>query len=370
MLSDAPGEWALVEQSARIMATPIGVHVAAPAGEEARAHGAIDACMAWMREVDERLSRFAPESELSRLNAAAGTWRSVSATLFEVVAQSVAAAEASAGLFDPALLPVLEALGYDRDFKQIAYQEAPGSANAPVANAAGSWRGIELDRARRRIRLPAGTRLDLGGIAKGWAADVALDRCFADIANVLIDVGGDVRARGGARAGELWAIGIGDGRDRPETPADEERLSAVVTLGRGGLATSGATWRWWYRAGERQHHLIDPRTGRPARVWIDAADGDPAAAPLIASASALAPTAAHAEVAAKVALLRGYPQALGLVDAAWQAARVYDEHNTVDAYGDASVALILVLGNGAVACSANLRDYLATLGGGGDVWVN
>ena len=375
-VSDARGaeERMLVEHSQRLMATPVGVHVAVAPEDEARARAAIEDCLAWFREVEARLTRFVAESELCRLNAAAGAWHRVSKLLFSVVEQSVAAAEASGGLFDPTILPVLEALGYDRDFNDIAYREAPTARNADdVVAGPGSWRAIELDGARaerRRIRLPPGARLDLGGIAKGWAADVALDRCFSTLPDVLIDVGGDLRARGGPWEGELWAIGIGDPREVPDAPAAEaeaERCAAVLTLGRGGLATSGATMRWWYQAGERQHHLIDPRTGRPARVWIDAADDRAEEEPLIATATALAPTAAHAEVATKVALLRGYPQALDMVQAAWAASGAHDPNA---AYGDASVALILVLGTGQVVCSTNLQDYLATLGGGGNVWLD
>jgi thiamine biosynthesis lipoprotein len=372
MLIDGREERMLVQQTRGIMATPVGVYVAVAPEDEARAYVAIGDCLAWLEEVDRRLTRFVHESELSQLNAAAGAWRPVSELLFTVVEQSVAAAEASGGLFDPTLLAVLEALGYDRDFKEIAYREVPAvSGGRRQADGPGGWRGIELDGARRQIRLPPGARLDLGGIAKGWAADVALDRFFASLPDVLIDLGGDLRARGGLREGEPWAIAIGDPRDLPDASDSEEaRHTPVLTLGRGGLATSGATWRWWYQGGERQHHLIDPRRGRPARVWIDATDTDAPARTTIAVATALAPTAAHAEVAAKVALLRGYPQALDLVDAAWKAARGDDERETEAGYGDAAVALLLRLGTGDVVCSAHLQDYLATLGGDGHLWLD
>ncbi len=224
------------------------------------------------------------------------------------------------------------------------------------------------------MRLPPGARLDLGGIAKGWAADVALKRCFASLPDVLIDVGGDVRARGGARAGALWAIGIGDPRGEESTAQDG--CAAVLTLGSGGLATSGATARWWRRGGTLQHHLIDPRTRRPARLWVTGEEADDGES-LIASATALAPTAARAEVAAKVALLRGYPHALRTVEAEWQqwqerqqthAGNTCEAHDESSAHGPA--ALLLVLGSGAVACSENLRDYLGILGGGGELWLN
>ncbi|HEU0027185.1 MAG TPA: FAD:protein FMN transferase [Ktedonobacterales bacterium] len=356
----------LVQRYERIMGTPVGAQVPAPPAHEDAARAAIDACLEWMREVDRRLTRFKPESDLMRLNAAAGAWAPISDMLFEVVERSLLAAEATDGLFDPTILPMLEAWGYDRDFSAIAYEEAALEWRVPNdLIPPGHWREIELDRRQQRIRLPAGVRLDLGGIAKGWAADIALDRFFGAFPNALVDVGGDLRARGEVEAGKPWPVGVGAGRairdNQPDAPPEQQ---AVVTLGKGGLATSGAGARWWLRAGERAHHLIDPRTGRPARIWLDAADDRPDEPPLIASASAFAPTAAEAEVAAKVALLLGYPAALEAVEAV--------EESTDGAVSDADrpgIALLLTLGTGAVVFSSNLPTYLARMGGG-DIWIS
>ncbi len=126
--------------------------------------------------------------------------------------------------------------------------------------------------------------------------------------------------------------------------------------------------RWWYHGGERQHHLIDPRTGRPADLWIGDGQERPDDGPRVASATALASTAAHAEVAAKVALLRGYPDALRILEQAWKKWKEPDA-SAPGEYGDCGVALLLVLGSGEVVCSAHLQEYLQALGGGGDVWV-
>ncbi|HEY7850971.1 MAG TPA: FAD:protein FMN transferase, partial [Ktedonobacterales bacterium] len=303
----------LIERYERIMATQVGAHVAAEPGAERAAQEAISACLEWFKEVETRLTRFNAHSELSLLNAAAGSWQTVSPLLFDVLAQSVRAAEDSDGLFDPTLLALIEALGYDRDFGEIRHRETRPNARSLWVGAGGpaggGWRAIELDGANLRVRLPFGARLDLGGIAKGWAADVALARFFAPTQHALINVGGDMRARGGPEEGALWPIGLGTSEEA--LSADPQTLP-VVTLGAGGLAVSGARDRWWYREGKRQHHLINPRTGRPALLWIDADDHLTGAAdePLIMAATAFAPTAAHAEVAAKVAIMQGYPLAL------------------------------------------------------------
>jgi thiamine biosynthesis lipoprotein len=370
MLSAAKASWVLVEETQRIMATPCQVYLAVPPEREAGARAALEACFGWLREVDTTLTRFAAESELSRLNAAGGQWCEVSPMLFEVVEASRTAARDTSGLFDPALLPVLEYLGYDRDFASLAHREvSPARERSQPTDGAsaslGRWREIELDAAGRRIRLPMGVRLDLGGIAKGWAADRALDRFFASFSNVIVSVGGDMRVRGGAQPGECWPIGVGD--TIKTTSGGTTEHAAVVAVGRGGLATSGAGDRWWLRGGERQHHLIDPRTGQPARVWLTGDAGEAESRPLIATATALAPSAAEAEVAAKVALLRGYPDALTQVEAAWRTPMA-TEADAV--YRDEHVALLLALGTGEVVCSANLREYLEIFGGEGNVWLS
>jgi thiamine biosynthesis lipoprotein len=391
----------LVRREGHPMATAVSVQIAVHPDHVAAAEAAADACMGWFEEVDHRLSRFRPESELSRLNAAAGRWSAASEVLYEAVSVAVAAAAASGGLFDPTMLGELEALGYDRDFTRIAQrescqlQEKPHSALAPAISRGlqaadptasmqqdalsprpapvittparrAAWRAIAFDSKRRRIKLPRGARVDLGGIAKGWAADVALARFCASFPGALINVGGDLRAQGGPAAGEAWSVGIRhpavELAGPPCARAPREAYAGVLHFSRGGLATSGALRRWWLRDGQRQHHLLDPRTGRPIPLWIDDRDAPGqervSAASRLATATALAPTAAQAEVAAKVALLRGYPQALRAVEAAW--ARYGAVGPAADA--DAGVALALVFGDGTVALSQNLAAYLATLG--------
>lgn len=368
----ASGTRYLARRHERPMATDVSVQIAANPGQESSAEIAANACMTWFHMVDQCLSRFKPESEISRLNAAAGSWFDASAMLLDAVAAAVRAARASAGLFDPTMLGELSALGYDRDFSLIAWQElareqpAPRSAGGQTPFERAEWRAIEIDRERSRIRLPEGTQIDLGGIAKGWAADIALARFCGPFPGALLNVGGDLRARGGPAAGTAWSVGIRDPRFELQTdPADEDAARAypaIIAFSRGGLATSGAQRRWWLRDGRRQHHLLDPRTGQPMRVWIDARDSAPEDTadhePLIATATALAPTAARAEVAAKVALLRGAHEALRAVESAWERYGAVGPEMDVDA----GVALALTFGDGSVRVSGNMEAYLATWG--------
>jgi thiamine biosynthesis lipoprotein len=354
-IDDTDDCYELVQRRGRPMATDISVQIAVPPSHWAEAAAAADACMGWFDEVDARLSRFRPESELSRLNATAGDWFAASDVLYECAALALESAQASGGLFDPTLLRQLCALGYDRDFAAIAHREAPraDALQAPAERAA--WRAIALDPQRRRIRLPAGVQLDFGGIAKGWAADVALVRYCAAFPGALINVGGDLRAHGGPQPGELWSVGIRDPRLELSGIDDPATHLATAQLSRGGVATSGAVRRWWLRDGQRQHHLLDPRTGQPIPLWT-AGGEEPDS--LIATATAFAPTAAQAEVAAKVALLRGYPSALAAVESAWERYGALGPRGD----GDAGVALVLVFGTGEIVFSRNLNEYLATWG--------
>jgi FAD:protein FMN transferase len=346
----------LVERRAEMMGTTVSVHLAVEPDHEPEAQDIATACMEWLHEVDKHLSRFRPESELCQLNRSSGHWFSASSLLYAAVAEAVNAADASDGLFDPTLLTRLEALGYDRDFDQIAQREVTATAEPEATPAGGGWRDIELDARHRRIRLPTGIRLDLGGIAKGWAADVALERFCGPCPGALVNVGGDLRAHGGPQPGEGWAVGI-LGPGRPENSSGQQQV-ATITFSRGGLATSGALKRWWYAGGTRRHHLLDPRTGLPALLWVDGSQADErdSSAPLLATATALAATAARAEVAAKVALLRGLPAALERVEADWNG----QGKQIGAAQTQPTVALLLTLGNGELRLSANLREYLAT----------
>jgi thiamine biosynthesis lipoprotein len=350
-----------IEIATRLMATSISIHLEVAPEQETIAQAAINSAIQWLDETAQRFTRFTHISELSQFNDAAGQWIDVSSDFFIVVEAACIAAKNTDGLFDPTLLPIIEALGYDRDFSQIAYQEA--NTEWKVRNdlwQTKSWEKIEFDPSGQRIFMPANVKLDLSGLVKGWAADIILDRFLCDFEHALINIGGDMRVRGGPESGQTWAIGIGDNSSISGSIPE----IAVITLGKGGLATSGATTRWWYRAGERQHHIIDPRTRKAARIWIDEDDTPQSGYPLIVTSTALASTSAQAEVAAKVAILRGYPLALEVVESAWKSG------TQVNGYDDFPVALLLLLSDGQVVTSTNFNDYLQRFGGNGQIWIS
>ncbi len=237
---------------------------------------------AFFREIETELSRFRPESGLSRLNATAGDGpQAVSGTLCTVLDLALAAARDSGGVFDPTVLPALRSAGYDRSFETLAANIGP-AVDTNTGTSPG-WQHVRLDGALGEVELPAGMGIDLGGIAKGWTVDRAAEMLGAWGA-ALVDAGGDIRASA-APGGEPWPIAI-------EDPFDNTHDLGVIRLADGAVATSSVARRRWQRDGKMMHHLIDPRTGNPS------------ASDLLA-VTVTASTTVEAEVAAKVALILG-----------------------------------------------------------------
>ncbi len=236
----------------------------------------------WFEEWEASLSRFRGDSELSALNRAGGEPVKVSETMWQVIATALRAAKDSEGLVTPTLLDAVQAAGYDRSFALLELSAASNGAMIPTP--APDWRAIERAADTRTVRLPAGVRLDLGGVAKGWAADRAAQR-LAAFAPALVDAGGDIAISEARANGEHWPIAVAN-------PFDAAADLQVLTIEQGGVATSGRDYRRWMRNGCWQHHIIDPRTGVPAETDL-------------LTVTVIGPTTAEAEVAAKVALILG-----------------------------------------------------------------
>jgi FAD:protein FMN transferase len=209
-----------------------------------------------LASVDTSMSTYRGDSEIARFNAAKeGGSVGVSQETTLVVAEALAIARLSGGAFDPTVAPLVDAWGFGPPpAAGIPAEEA--IAEALTRRAAD---GIELD-ARRGVLRKAhhGLALDLSGIAKGHAVDqVATALEEAGFADYLVDIGGELRARGHGPHGEPWRIGV----ERPE-PGPRSVLR-VIELDGGAIATSGDYRHYFEHAGQRYSHTIDPRTGRP-----------------------------------------------------------------------------------------------------------
>jgi thiamine biosynthesis lipoprotein len=209
-----------------------------------------------LADVDRTCSRFRADSDLTRANAGAGRRVRVDPLLARAVEAALWAAQETDGLVDPTLGRSLVALGYDADLGEVRSRPDDPAA-VPLPAVPGAWRAVETD-PDGAVLVPYGTALDLGATGKAFASDLLA----ADLAGVgiacIVSLGGDI------------AVGVPDGDQEPvewpvtiaERPDDPPQQT--VLLDRGGLATSSVVHRRWQRGGEGVHHLIDPRTGRPA----------------------------------------------------------------------------------------------------------
>ncbi len=216
--------------------------------------------------LEGRWSRFRSGSDVSELNRGAGTWVSVAPETILLLQRAVAAAEATAGRFDPTVGAALIAHGYDRTFAEVA-QHALDVVPSPVVDA--SWPAIEVDVDAVTAYLPAGTVFDPGGIGKGLAADLIAEELAEQVDGILVNVGGDIRLSGAADDPAGWIISVQD-------PFHPEHELTRLAIPQGAVATSSKQARRWRTSTGMAHHIIDPRTGRPGA-------GDVAAVTVVAA---------------------------------------------------------------------------------------
>jgi FAD:protein FMN transferase len=217
--------------------------------------------------IDTACSRFRPDSELTRACAAGGHPVAVSPLLAEALSVALTAAKLTDGDVDPTCGQALVSLGYDRDFA-LARQDtsAPGQPPAPAPAPGGGWHGVILSAGHRQVTVPEGVLLDLGATAKALAADRAAAAIAAAAGcGALVNLGGDISVAGPPPEGG-WLVGVADRATFDSTTASV-KSSQVIVLRDGGLATSSVLGRSWRRGRARLHHIIDPRTGLPARPY-------------------------------------------------------------------------------------------------------
>lgn len=243
----------LVRRSVPVMGTI--AEIALVHRDERYAHAAIDAAVAELRFVDRTMTRFSAGSEVGRANlrAAAGPV-AVSASTALVLEEALRWAHASDGEFDPCLGKALV-------LWDVGRRQVPPARSAVRAFAGRDlYRSLVLD---RRAGAPVvlfsdpDVAIDLGGIAKGYGVDRAVEALRSrGIQGGIVNVGGDLYALGGSEDGDPWKIGIRD-------PRNPEGIIETLEVGDRAVATSGDYIRYFEYAGRRYHHMIDPDTGEP-----------------------------------------------------------------------------------------------------------
>lgn len=249
------GRSKLVRRRIPVMGTV--AEIAIPTRNERWAHVAIDAAFAELRRIDHTMSRFRSDSDVGRLNEAGGAWTPVSTDTGEVLSRAIRWAERSRGRFDPCL-------GGASELWDVAHRSIPPGRDRWVGYAGAElWRTLDVEGtaagARARLDAPM-ARVDLGGIAKGFGVDRAVDalRGFG-VTDGLVNVGGDLVALGADASGDPWVVGV-------RSPDDPGRMVATLRASDAAIATSGDYLRFFEHEGRRYHHLLDPVTGRPRRT--------------------------------------------------------------------------------------------------------
>lgn len=260
-------------------------------------------------EAERRFSRFRADSELSALNRADGPVR-VSREMIDTLLAARSLVSRTAGLFDPAVGAALIAAGYDRSF-------APGALDrdeAPSWARRQRYDEVILDAGEGLVHRPPHVQIDLGGFVKGLTADRAAGLVEGVVA---IDAGGDAVLRGAGPDGEGWLVDV-------EDPRDAARVLLTLRLRDRAVATSAPNRRRWRSGAQAMHHLIDPRTGRPATTDL-------------AQATVVAPGAAEAEALVKAVFVLGARRGEGFLS------------------GQPGCAGVLVERSGAVRCVGELE---------------
>ena len=263
----ASTEWELWSTRARLVVTNPGVLGAA--------RELVDSYLA---DVDDAANRFREDSEIRRLVGRSG-WVTLSPTLTHLMAEALVAADLTDGDVDPTVGRALRRLGYDRDLRLVQGDNGPLRA---VVQPVPGYRGLELRGSR--LRVPDGVELDLGATAKAVAADRAARLVQAAFGTgVLVSLGGDI-ATAGVAPDAGWQVRV---QDRLEDP-----WTQIAMPGGAAVATSSTVSRQWRRGGRTLHHVVDPRTGQPARpVWR--------------SVTVAASTCAYANAVTTACLVRG-----------------------------------------------------------------
>jgi thiamine biosynthesis lipoprotein len=284
LAAPARAEWR--ERTEAIMGTRI--HVELWHDDPAKGDAAIDAVMAEMRRIDNLMSHYKPESQLSQINARAVQEPvQVDPELFDLIKLSLHFSEITEGAFDITYASV----GHLYDFRRhVKPTEAEIKAALPAVN----WRNLLLDQEHHTVRFEhAGMRIDLGGIGKGYAVDRGIAILQSrGIQHAVVTAGGDTRIIGD-HMGRPWLVGI-------RNPDDKAKVVTSIPLVDTAMSTSGDYERYFDEKGVRYHHIIDPHTGHSASK--------------VRSATILAPTATQTDGMSKTAFILGPEKALEIIN--------------------------------------------------------
>ena len=249
-----------VERDHQAMGTSVKFVVYTNDAVDATAAGvAIDSAIQEMARLEAQLSEWQPDSEVSRVNQAAGQWVNVGPETAEIIDEALWISEASEGAFDITfhVMGDLWKFGSAEDRRP----QVPNAVEVRRRRALIDYHRVELDRVKSRVRIPKGRKIGLGGIAKGYVVDRAVSVLrTAGLRSFLVQAGGDFYAAGCKPDGSHWVAAIQDPR------APEGTYFATLEIEDHAFSTAGDYARAYVVKAKRYHHIIDPRTGFPANA--------------------------------------------------------------------------------------------------------
>lgn len=295
-----------------MMGTTVTVTLVGGSPEKARE--GFDAAFAAFERVNQVMNEWRPDSELSAVNRKAGDgeWVAIPEDLCAALRRGVQGSEQTGGLFDPTWAALRGLWRFGTDLtpalpdpaevkKRCALISYKDLEFAPEADGGGPECRVRLKR--------AGMQLGLGGLAKGWGVDRAVEKLRGlGFKNFFVQAGGDFYAAG-KKAGRAWKVGIRDPRGEPNS------VFAVLEVSDAAFSTSGDYENFFVLDGKRYHHIIDPRTCYPATASR--------------SATILAPSAVDAEVLTKSVFILGGQEGLALAEKYGASAVVVTADNQV-----------------------------------------
>jgi thiamine biosynthesis lipoprotein len=223
------------------------------------AEAAANAAFAAVADVDSLLSIYKPESDFSRVNRAAGVETlAVSGQTMEVLEASRRFYVMTEGAFDPSVGPLM------RLWKLQDEGRVPEPAEIDSTLRLIGYSKVHIDPSSRNVYLPAGMRLDSGGVGKGYAADIARATLARHgITRCMVDLGGNLAVLGRGPTRGNWAVGI-------RNPLHRDLLIGSLEITDMAVATSGQYEQYFIRDGTRYGHIVDPRNGMPANGMLSA----------------------------------------------------------------------------------------------------
>ena len=209
-----------------------------------------------MKRIEQLMSTYIPDSEISRINRAAGKEAiPVSPEVEEVIREGLYWSEQSSGAFDITVEPLVYLWDFDGE-KEIIPSENTLRKTASLVN----YKDIEVKDHTVQLKR-RGMAINVGGLAKGYAVDRAISILRAKVKNGIVNAGGDLFAFGQKKPQTPWSIGL-------QHPRKPQELLAAFAVQNQGIATSGDYQRYFIKDGVRYHHIFDPHTGKPARLMI------------------------------------------------------------------------------------------------------